>query len=103
MPHALTAVKPAFVAKPKGVTLPVLPRPVASVARTQARMPNLLPMLPAAGSNLRIQLPVELEDSDLEIRVQVLQKGRVVGEASLLKPAPAKGGSGRLALEWKRG
>jgi len=102
-PQALTALKPAFVPKPMGVTLPVLPRAVAPVARTQARMPNLLPMLPAAGSNLRIQLPVELEDSDLEIRVQVLQKGRVVGEASLLKPAPAKGGSGRLALEWKRG
>jgi len=53
--------------------------------------------------SLRIPLLEAADDSELELRVQVLQGGQVIGEASMKKPAPVKGGASRLSLVLKRG
>ena len=83
--------------------MPVLPRPALASAKTATKLPNLHAVLPALGGSYCIHLPEDMLDSEMEIRIQVVQGGEVIGESILKKPVPAKGGLGRLSLEWKRG
>ncbi len=55
-----------------------------------------------APSIIRVDLPSELDPSELEIVVTVKQKGLVVGEGSLKRAAPSKGIAAKLSIELKR-
>ncbi len=58
-----------------------------------------------AGSALRLRLdvPSELEDPELELVVQLRSGGQVLAEGQFLRPAPSRGGTARLSVELKRG
>ncbi|MBP1626931.1 MAG: mutual gliding protein [Holophagaceae bacterium] len=100
MPQVTTSPTPKFG---REIALPTLPKAAAPAPRPLAKLPSLLPMPAPQVDGLRVPLVEGLDDSELEIRVQVLQGGRVVGEVSVKKPAPAQGVTSRIPLVLKRG
>nr|WP_005037405.1 GTPase domain-containing protein [Holophaga foetida] len=98
MPH----ISPTTSKLGKGVAVPVLPRPAVPSPRPMAKLPSLQPIAAPAPEGLRVTLSETMDDSDLELRVQVLQGGQVVGELSVEKSAPTRGGASRFSLVLKR-
>jgi len=58
-----------------------------------------------AGSALRLRLevPSELDDPEIELVVQLRSGGQILSEGQFLRPAPSRGGTARLSVELKRG
>ena len=53
-------------------------------------------------SVVKVDLPADLDSSEVEVLVTVKQKGQIVGEGSLKRPAPVKGVAARLTIELRR-
>lgn len=92
----------------KGIALPTLPKPVVHVPtpapapRPLAKLPSLIPLASPSTDGVRISLGEAVTDTELEVRIQVLQNGQLVGETSVKKPAPAHLSSSRISLVLKR-
>jgi signal recognition particle receptor subunit beta len=55
-----------------------------------------------APSVLRLEIPPDMEGQEIEILVQLRQRGEVVVEGQILRPTPAKGSTAKLSVELKR-
>ncbi|HEX9009739.1 MAG TPA: hypothetical protein VF804_05180 [Holophagaceae bacterium] len=55
-----------------------------------------------APSVLRLEVPGDLEEQELEVVVQLRTRGEVVAEGQIHRPAPAKGATAKLTVELKR-
>ncbi len=53
-------------------------------------------------SVVRVDLPGDMDPGEVEVFVQVKQKGQVIGEGTLKRPAPSKGVAAKLSLELRR-
>ncbi len=53
-------------------------------------------------SVVRVDLPGDMDSDEVEVVVTVKQKGQVVGEGSLKRPAPSKGVAAKLSVELRR-
>ena len=55
-----------------------------------------------APSVLRLEVPGDLDDHEVEVVVQLRAKGQVVAEGRIQRPVPAKGSTAKLSVEIKR-
>lgn len=53
-------------------------------------------------SVVRVDLPGDMDPAEIEVVVVVKQKGQVIGEGSLKRPAPSKGVAAKLSVELRR-
>ena len=53
-------------------------------------------------SVVRVDLPGDMDPGEVEVVVVVKQKGQVIGEGSLKRPAPSKGVAAKLSVELRR-
>lgn len=53
-------------------------------------------------SVVRVDLPGDMDASEIEVVVSVKQKGQVIGEGSLKRSAPSKGVAAKLSIELRR-
>ncbi len=53
-------------------------------------------------SMVRVDLPGDMDPGEVEVVVTVKQKGQVIGEGTLKRPAPSKGVAAKLSLELRR-
>nr|WP_320131434.1 hypothetical protein [uncultured Holophaga sp.] len=88
------------------VAIPRIKAPaVAPTAVPRPHLPSLraLAAPTATLEGLQVALEGQVEPAEMEIRVQVVQDGRVVGEAEMRRLAPAPGETLRIPLEVRRG
>jgi hypothetical protein len=55
-----------------------------------------------APSVLRLEVPGDTDDHEVEVVVQLRAKGQVVAEGRIQRPVPAKGSTAKLSVEIKR-
>lgn len=97
----LLGAPPRLKASPLKPLAPLAPRPLAPpmkaghLAHPGALAPRVTPALVLA-------LPAGTADGELEVTIQVRQKGRLLVETTTPRVAPAKGAMVALALEIKR-
>ena len=53
-------------------------------------------------SVVRVDLPGDMDSGEVEVVVVVKQKGQVIGEGTLKRPAPSKGVAAKLSIELRR-
>ena len=53
-------------------------------------------------SVMRVDLPGDMDAGEVEVLVVVKQKGQIIGEATLKRPAPSKGVAAKLTIELRR-
>lgn len=53
-------------------------------------------------SMVRVDLPGDMDPGEVEVMVVVKQKGQIIGEGSLKRPAPSKGVAAKLSVELRR-
>jgi small GTP-binding protein len=98
------APRPAV--NPMMVTLATPTAPRIKSPAPRAPMNVLLGDLAAVNlvpTSIKVDLPVLMEDSEIEVMIEVRQNGQMVGQGLLKRPAPGHGITSKLTLELKRG
>jgi hypothetical protein len=91
----MVTLTPPTIARPK--TAPV---PLTSAS---ALLSDLAPLNLTIPSIVKIALPASFDGTDLEVVVQIRQRGQVIAEGQIKKQAPGKGAVSKISVEVKRG
>ncbi len=99
----MTPSRPAV--NPLTLSLPVIPK--LRSPNPKAAVSALLGDLSQGGflgspSVVKLELPNHLDETDLEVVVQIRSKGKVIAENQLKRTAPSHGMTSRLTIEIKR-